>query len=304
MERVPVHIISGFLGSGKTTAILKLLHENKDSSHWAVMINEFGKISIDSQTLQSFASAGTVFEIAGGCICCSAKEYFQKDLEHIINSGKFNRIIVEPSGLGGIDMVCEIVESVPSATLMPIVCMVDIFSIENKRLQLNMIYKAQISKADFIVFSKCDLLQQQTERQRLIEKFKTLFPEKMHLLTDKNLLHQLIVDVKSRNDKCNKFDILSIANPELSYNFYIEKNYIFGAEKIFTTDSIKRFFNEHQQIIRAKGHLHTEKGWQLFNFTLSGCTFKPCAKKNKNELVTIVKQSEFFSSDNLFIEIE
>ena len=257
MERIPVHIISGFLGSGKTTAILNLLNEYKDNSHWAIMVNEFGKISIDSETIRPFASGGTVFEIAGGCICCSAKDYFQKDLEHIINSGKFSRIIVEPSGLGGIDMVCEIVESVPSASLMPIVCMVDILSIENKRLQLNMIYKAQISKADFVVFSKCDLLHQHTERQRLIEKFKNLFPEKKHLLTDKNLLYHLITELKGRNEKGNKFDILSVVTPDLSDNLYMEKNFTFSPEKIFNTDFIKRFFNKHQPVVRfnSPGHI-------------------------------------------------
>ena len=98
MEKIPVNIISGFLGSGKTTAIIKLLKEKTASEKWAVIINEFGKISIDGQTLRSSSDAGSVFDIAGGCICCSAKGHFQENLEKIIQSGNFSRIIVEPSG--------------------------------------------------------------------------------------------------------------------------------------------------------------------------------------------------------------
>ena len=91
MNSIPVNIISGFLGSGKTTAIINLLRQKTTDEQWAVIINEFGKISIDSQTLRSITSdTGTVFDISGGCICCSARGYFQENLEKIINNGMRN----------------------------------------------------------------------------------------------------------------------------------------------------------------------------------------------------------------------
>jgi G3E family GTPase len=52
--RIPVYLISGFLGAGKTTFILQLLGTKPVNEKWAIVINEFGKISIDGQTLQSF----------------------------------------------------------------------------------------------------------------------------------------------------------------------------------------------------------------------------------------------------------
>ena len=64
MEKIPVNIISGFLGAGKTTAILKLLSQKANDELWAVVINEFGKISIDTKTLQSASDSEDVYEIA------------------------------------------------------------------------------------------------------------------------------------------------------------------------------------------------------------------------------------------------
>ena len=60
MEKIPVNIISGFLGAGKTTEIIRLLGLKPAGENWAIIINEFGKISIDGQTLQSESSRGTV----------------------------------------------------------------------------------------------------------------------------------------------------------------------------------------------------------------------------------------------------
>ena len=130
MDIIPVNIISGFLGSGKTTAIISQLNHKANDENWAVIINEFGKISIDSQTLRSSSQSGKVFEISGGCICCSAKGYFKENLEKILQEGNYSRIIIEPTGLGGIDVVAEIVNANEGLRLMPVICMVDITIIE------------------------------------------------------------------------------------------------------------------------------------------------------------------------------
>jgi len=193
MKITPVNIISGFLGSGKTTVIIKLLWQKPDDKQWAIIINEFGKVSIDSQTLRSSSDSGNIFEISGGCICCSAKGYFQENLETIIKSGNYDRIIIEPSGLGGIEMVSEIVSANSNLNLMPVISLVDIACVENTRLQLNPIYRKQISKADIIVFSKCDLLTNSEAQNRLTEKFKSLFPEKLHYLSLSEINHWISI---------------------------------------------------------------------------------------------------------------
>ena len=68
---IPVHIISGFLGVGKTTAIRHAFHYRPENEKWAVLVNEFGEVGLDGLTLDS-DEGYVVKEIAGGCICCTA----------------------------------------------------------------------------------------------------------------------------------------------------------------------------------------------------------------------------------------
>jgi len=288
---IPVNIISGFLGSGKTTAIIKLLEQKHADESWAIVINEFGKISIDGQTLQSKSIAGSVFDISGGCICCSARGYLNENLEKIIESGKYQRIVIEPSGLGGIDMVTGIVELKPGLKLMPVVCLVDITVVENPRLQMNFIYKNQISKAGWIVFSKSDLLPKVELQDILVEKFMTTFPEKQHFLSGENLTPALL-DVDFLNTETNdKSQFIFASNASLTDKNFEEKNFQFGIDNLFNTEKLTNFFHEHPAIYRAKGHIQTENGWKLVNFTLSGCTFETCLPKYQGELVIIAEKS-------------
>ncbi|MEI6677664.1 MAG: GTP-binding protein [Mariniphaga sp.] len=306
MEKIPVHIISGFLGAGKTTAILKLLNNKRADEQWAVIINEFGKISIDTQTLRSSSDAGTVFDISGGCICCSAKGYFQENLAEIISTGNYSRVIIEPSGLGGIEMVTEIVRASPALHLMPVICLVDINYIDNARLQLLPIYRRQIEKADLIAFSKCDLLKDFEEQTHLIEKFKAIFPQKEKYLQIANADFWLSLPNTERSAIAeeNKFRIIPADEPDLKDINYQSNNYTFSEELIFNADQLALLFTKYTAIIRAKGHIRTENGWKLLNFTLSNCIFEPCPAKEQNELIVISEKSKSLQIDRLGDEIK
>jgi G3E family GTPase len=304
LKKIPVNIISGFLGSGKTTAIIQLLGQKTDDEQWAILINEFGKISIDSQTIRSSSRAGTVYDISGGCICCSARGYFYENLTKIVQSGNYSRIIIEPSGLGGIDTVSEMVGLIPQLSLMPVICIVDIMAVENLRLQMNMIYKNQISKAELIIFSKCDLVNK-SEQERLIEKFITLFPDKQDSLAYKtNLLTSILNKDAHEKVKINQYRMFSSTNPGLSDRNYQQKNYSFNANIIFDLNLLTSFFILHPFIIRGKGHIRTENGWVLVNYTLSGRTFESCQENKQSEIIIIAEKSSSDHFQNLRTEIE
>lgn len=289
MKKISVNIISGFLGSGKTTAIIRLLEQKQPDECWAIVINEFGKISIDGQTIQSKSVLGSVFEVSGGCICCSAKGYLRENLEKIIESGKYNRIIIEPSGLGGIDMVIEIIETLPYLKIMPVICMVDITAISNARLQMNMIYRTQIAKANLVVFSKCDIFDNMEVQDQLVKKFKTTFPETAHCLSGL-YLSPAILDMDFAQTSGNNSSLYFVGNSNLTDKNYQQKHFQFGIDLVFDCEKLSDFFNGHPQIYRAKGYIQTKNGWKLFNFTFSGCTFEPCKTKEKNELILIAEK--------------
>ncbi len=69
-QRVPTNIITGFLGTGKTTSILNLLKQKPSNETWAVLVNEFGEIGIDGAILSD--SGALIKEVPGGCMCCTA----------------------------------------------------------------------------------------------------------------------------------------------------------------------------------------------------------------------------------------
>jgi len=305
-EKIPVNVISGFLGSGKTTAIIELLKDKLSKDRWAVIINEFGKVSIDSQTLKASSDSGDIFEIAGGCICCSAKGYFQENLEQIIRKRGYARIIIEPSGLGGIDMVSEIVTANPDLRLMKIICLVDILNMENARLQQLPIYRNQVNKADLIVFSKLDLLDDPEREGVLVEKFKAQYPGKPSILKreEKMFWPGLIdlLDTEIKDD--NKFRLIFVEENQPADASYQVISQSFEKDNWFCTGSLIRFFEDHPAIIRAKGYLLTDKGWCLMNYSLSGCIFESCQTKTMSEIILIAERTTSDYFQNLIAEFQ
>ena len=306
MRKIPVNIISGFLGSGKTTTIIKLLKDKVSEDRWAVIINEFGKVSIDSQTLGVSSDAPNIYEVSGGCICCSAKGYFQENLEQIIQTGNYSRIIIEPSGLGGIEMVSDIIQKIGQLRLMRVICLVDILGLQIEKLQRIPIYRTQIFNADVIIFTKCDLLESLLIKNQLAEKFKSLFPGKASYFNnnDTNFWADLLVLESHESKEKNKFRMMMFsADPQLMDANYQSDNYLFNAETIISIEKLNEFFQNHPAIIRAKGFLHTDKGWMLLNFALSSLNFDPCIEKAQNEMVIIIDSSQFNAGDYLKEEI-
>ncbi len=304
MDKIPVNIISGFLGSGKTTAILELLNQKSNDEKWAIVINEFGKVSIDSQTIRSSSKTGKIYEIAGGCICCSARGYFFQNLSQIVQTGNYSRIIIEPSGLGGIETVSEVVALIYELKLMPVICLVDMTCIESPRFQLNPVRRAQISKADILIFSKTDLVEDKMERERLTSIFFKQFPEKSANLVQDNTQLANLLDINVPDElRINQYERFSKVNKDLTDSHYKEVNYRFSPDTIFDPDLLSHCFNTSQFIIRGKGYIRTKNGWNLFNFTPSGCSFEPCLEKEQNQIVIIFEESDFDEFENLQKEV-
>lgn len=285
MEKIPVHIISGFLGAGKTTAIIRLLERKPKHETWAVIINEFGKISIDGQTLQSKSSAGSLFEISGGCICCSARSYFQENLEKIMEESRFDRIIIEPSGLGGIDHITGLVQKQPDLLLMPVVCIVDMTTTYHPRLSMLPIYKAQIKGADLVLFSKTELLQDD-ELTGLIDKFSINFPGTKYILpnqTGDSLFH--VADGRTASPDLLFSELLPAeADQKNRYREYCLK---ISGSKTVDIKKLTELLQSEDSIIRAKGYIYAENEWVLFNYTLAGISTEKCLPKVHTELVVI-----------------
>ena len=180
--RLPVTILTGFLGSGKTTLLNYILRENH-GKRIAIIENEFGEISIDSDLVVS--SEEEIYEMVNGCICCVAS--VRGDLLDVIRKlmsrpGRFDYILVETSGLADPMPVAQAF-FVDDAVLQEVALDAIVTLIDSKHIEqhlddvrydgLNSQAVDQIVSADRIIVNKVDLVDEETvERiERRIRKF-------------------------------------------------------------------------------------------------------------------------------------
>lgn len=103
ITKIPVTIITGFLGSGKTTLISQLM-QNPLGKRLAVIVNEFGDVGVDGQVLKGCAIPNcpeeNIMELANGCICCTVADDFIPTIEALMSlSAQPEHILIETSGL-------------------------------------------------------------------------------------------------------------------------------------------------------------------------------------------------------------
>ena len=101
--KIPVTVITGFLGAGKTSLIRYML-ENTGGKRLALIINEFGDLGIDGDILRGCnnetCSEADVLELTNGCICCTVADDFIPTLEKLLNrNDRPDQIVIETSGL-------------------------------------------------------------------------------------------------------------------------------------------------------------------------------------------------------------
>ncbi|HHU0745198.1 TPA: CobW family GTP-binding protein [Serratia marcescens] len=151
------NLITGFLGSGKTTTIRHLLAHKPEHERWAVLVNEFGEIGIDGALL---ADSGAVLkEIPGGCMCCVNGLPMQVGLNMLLQQAKPDRLLIEPTGLGHPKQILSLLTQESYAgwiDLQATLCLLDARQLSQPRYRDNENFRDQLAAADVILASKSD----------------------------------------------------------------------------------------------------------------------------------------------------
>ncbi len=172
LRSIPTQLITGFLGTGKTTVIRHLLDTKPNGERWAVLINEFGAVGLDEQLLQGDSqSEGGVHirQVPGGCLCCAAGVPFQVALNDLIRRARPDRILIEPTGLGHPRALLTTLASGYFRDLLDLratVSVVDARQLADDRYRTHPVYLDQLAVADVIVANKTDTYERE-DFQRL-----------------------------------------------------------------------------------------------------------------------------------------
>lgn len=155
---IPTNLILGFLGVGKTTAILDLLKQKPADERWAVLVNEFGEVGIDGAMLD--VEGAFVREVPGGCMCCVAGLPMQIGLNQLIHRARPDRLLIEPTGLGHPSQILNTLTSEHYQDVLklgPVLTLVDPRKLEDSRVLENVQFRDQVAAADILVANKTDL---------------------------------------------------------------------------------------------------------------------------------------------------
>ncbi len=159
------HVITGSFGSGKTTAIRRLMAQKPEDELWMVVLNEFTDAGIDALSVaESARGRYDVRLVAGGCLCCVGELEFGKQLRDILRNFRPARLLIEPSGAGHaadiVDALGEY-EAQRALSLDSVICLVDALDAVRIAGTRPSSEWSQIQSADVLLLSKPDLADEQ-----------------------------------------------------------------------------------------------------------------------------------------------
>ncbi|WP_456156067.1 CobW family GTP-binding protein [Veillonella sp.] len=273
---IPITIISGFLGAGKTTYLQYILNQRNTNERILIIENDFGETSLDSQQLST--SGAVVREVTSGCICCSLQGNFKDALVDILSTQDIDKIYIEPSGVSKLSEIintCKDESIQEKAYIDMIITIVDAMQAPMAIKNFGPFFKDQIKYCYAILLSHIEDDKQTAKTKDLITDLvphTPVYTDIESLQQDVNQIHQIAhvhnhhsCTCHSHTHDCNHHHHEHEQQPFISHTFYdlqMLEEQRWG--ELCNTLS--------PSIIRAKGIVPTPAGPMELQYTPQNCS--------------------------------
>jgi G3E family GTPase len=299
---VPAHVLSGFLGVGKTTAVKDLLTRRADRERIAVVVNEFGTLGVDGALLSDCASC-ILKEVPGGCVCCTAMADLEASLEEVCDLVAPTRFVLELTGLARPSELVDLLRGPRWASrfdVRPVVTLLDPQQDLAKAYAESALFRDQVDTGDILVVNRCDLASEE-EILRVEEFARALVPTKLLVVrASHGALPDEVWDLE--RPPISKVPTLLTtggANGHLHgspLEGHVGRGVAQPPERIYDADRLLALLERLKagaltrgRVARAKGLFHTTAGWRLHEITGGRLTTASTSWRRDSRVDVILK---------------
>lgn len=292
-KKINVYILTGFLGSGKTTVLNHVLSQFSNEKN-VVIENEFGKINIDATLVNG--TFESVYELTNGCICCSMNNQLLETLTRIVSLENLpDNLFIETTGIADAGEIAATFTALFVAEAFNLKKIITVVDAENVLFykDSNVEVQKQIVAADAVVINKYTLVK--TEIITVIKDFvQSINPHATIILTEDGSLDIINLATENGQKILSQDTIYKSESPHKIKNLLYETDDFFDIQKL-KYELFRNLYLYYHQIYRIKGYvMNAEK--EVFLVQTTGKTVVITAAKkqviSKSQLVFIGKELE------------
>ncbi|MFP4289415.1 MAG: CobW family GTP-binding protein [Bacteroidales bacterium] len=259
-QRIPVTVITGFLGSGKTTFLNNMI-KKYPKTRFAIIENEFGEMPVDGDLINH--NGAPIYELSNGCICCSLIRDLCQALQSITEiKSRIDHVLIETTGIADPMSVVDLFitnNSVKNDFLInSVICLADATSIVQV-LDTEMEARKQVALADMLIMNKIDCIT--SGNATMVKK----------TLSNLNPMAEIIETTYAQTNGTPLLTTQAYSGDHIEKTTLSFSNINLSLEKISHSQSIVHTQSQHRHDIHAEGFLFDEcSDEELFNIWMSG----------------------------------